>query len=390
FTYNFYYSRVKNNTYSAGYTDLCGSPITDLPNPDNGFWNPTVGIRPENNSNVTLSTGQQKVYLYNFDGGINQSIFTAKLKISNQTGTNRYIAFNLVTSQNSISNAEANPTSGIQRFLLWDNDGDGKYNYGGTIGPNVSDHKSSSINNYNSALEECLSVSVLTTTKHSYFIINGRVERVLTNVGGSTKVNIFQVYASNCTATFTNVSYAIQGFGSGLINSFMGLQEIKHYENNSYNGIQLLDVGSGVLSNFSTSGNQGDGCAVNNAHVVISNDSSFTFYTTIYIHSLLRNGHISFNFNGSSVNRFLLWDNDADGNINFAYQKGDVITLTDNKFYFGNPLVYFTLKIVVDGTSAKLYLDNQVKAEFTSSDTITSMSIGTEECAATFKGNYYT
>jgi len=380
YTYNFYNSKI-STTYASGYTDLLGNAPTE---PSGGGSN----YRPNNNGSLTLASGQQYWYAYNFGGGFNMSIFSAKLRISTSESAtaNKYIAFNLTTTKTNITDAENSPGSGDNRFLLWDTvDSDKLFNFGGTYGG--SSHISSSVNTYDPTSEQCLSVAVFTTQKHSYFILNGKVERVLTNVASSPVPNIFQIFAEGCTATFTNVYYALAG--TDLYNNFAAFPDIYHYENNSYSN-ELLDVGNSKLESFSLPGNQGLGCAVNNAVEIISGDSSFTFYTQIYFGSLRRFGHVSFNFNGSDDNRFLLWAKDGDKDIYYAYETGGKITATSS-FYYGGTLHYFTIRIEVNGTSAKMYLGSEAtpKAEFTSSATITSMSLGVEDCAVTFFGLYY-
>ena len=115
-------------------------------------------------------------------------------------------------------------------------------------------------------------------------------------------------------------------------------------------------------------------------------NGKFLFRTELTIVSSGKNAHVSFAFNGSDRERFLIWDNNSDkifnygGACNGSYQSGSVDTLDATA---GNKKVI--VEILFDGETAYFFADGNLERVFTKAPITSGIVVATEATAAKFE-----
>lgn len=318
-------------------------------------------------TNYNLDNTQQINFASNYDNGFCM-IFTANLMLSNLVTGNRHVSFSL------------NGSHSTYRLLIWDNAGNNTFKFGGGFGAGESDSSSRSWSGSGT-----INIAILATNNKIYWFINEQLVKVIANLGTpintSTRwshITDFNIRSYGCTANFTHINFELAD--TNLYRDYLTRQEVAFYEGRSFSGKTIIDFNkTGAVHSISR------GNAVYNATTIISNDSSFTFESRVLINSIGPNSHISFNFD--SNNRFILWDDDSNGKFYYSYEKGGTITKTSSYFTYSSKNI-FTVKIVVNNQSAKLYIDDSLFVSFTASTTINNLYIGAEGASVSFYGNY--
>ena len=109
------------------------------------------------------------------------------------------------------------------RFIIWDNDSNGIFNYGGACN-----------GNYVSTSQDTLSFStntfkmaVYVTNKNAYLFINDSLKAVIVNVGN---VNYLSVGAQECSVLFTNNRVSKQGINPDIYQGYASLNGVASCE----------------------------------------------------------------------------------------------------------------------------------------------------------------
>ncbi len=140
---------------------------------------------------------------------------------------------------------------------------------------------------------------------------------------------------------------------------------------------------AGKVANWSTTETQNLGAS--SKSIPLTN-GKFLFRTELTIVSSGNNAHVSFAFNGSDKERFLIWDSNSDKIFNYGgacggnYQSGSVDTLDAAA---GNKKV--TVEILFDGETAYFFADGKLERVFTKAPITSGIVIGTEATAAKFE-----
>ena len=140
---------------------------------------------------------------------------------------------------------------------------------------------------------------------------------------------------------------------------------------------------AGKVANWATTETQNLGTS--SKSIPLTN-GKFLFRTELTIVSSGKNAHVSFAFNGSDKERFLIWDSNSDKIFNYGgacggnYQNGSVDTLDAAA---GNKKVI--VEILFDGETAYFFADGKLERVFTKAPITSGIVIGTEATAAKFE-----
>ncbi len=309
---------------------------------------------------------QQVNFESNYDNGY-AMVFVSSIYLSDLTNDNMHVSFSLDGSH------------GDNRLIIWDNNNDGVFNFGGAFG---GSYTSSSGTTWNGT--SMINIVILVSNTKIYWFVNNQLVKIIANlnpaINGSSyngQVTNFNIRAYGCTANFTHANFELAS--SNLYNDYYGRPEVQYYKDVSYSSRTVLDYNKkGAIYSISK------GNAVANAHSIVSNNSKFTYEGKVLINALGQNGHVSFNFD--SNNRVFIWENDKSGKMYYCYTKGGTTTTTANYITFSS-VNMFNVKIAVNGTSVTLSINGNSVLSFTTSATVTALTIGAEGCAASFYGN---
>jgi hypothetical protein len=145
-------------------------------------------------------------------------------------------------------------------------------------------------------------------------------------------------------------------------------------ENYSYY-VQLLEEagitykrvkGVSNYSDFTTAKNQAAGAtAISVIHEGVNLTKNYTMSGTLEITGYNSNPHIIFSFDSTNFqNRFLLWDNDADGTFNLGYAVNgghESNAPTDARYSLENGKLTIDWKIVATDKNAYMYINGELK-----------------------------
>lgn len=140
---------------------------------------------------------------------------------------------------------------------------------------------------------------------------------------------------------------------------------------------------AGKVANWATTETQNLGTS--SKSIPLTN-GKFLFRTELTIVSSGKNAHVSFAFNGSDKERFLIWDNNSDKIFNYGgacdgnYQSGSVDTLDATA---GNKKVI--VEILFDGETAYFFADGKLERVFTKAPITSGIVVATEATAAKFE-----
>lgn len=140
---------------------------------------------------------------------------------------------------------------------------------------------------------------------------------------------------------------------------------------------------AGKVANWSTTETQNLGTS--SKSIPLTN-GKFLFRTELTIVSSGNNAHVSFAFNGSDKERFLIWDSNSDKIFNYGgacdgnYQSGSVDTLDAAA---GNKKV--VVEILFDGETAYFFADGKLERVFTKAPITSGIVVATEATAAKFE-----
>lgn len=140
---------------------------------------------------------------------------------------------------------------------------------------------------------------------------------------------------------------------------------------------------AGKVANWATTETQNLGTSSKSIPLT---DGKFLFRTELTIVSSGKNAHVSFAFNGSDKERFLIWDNNSDKIFNYGgacngnYQSGSVDTLDATA---GNKKV--VVEILFDGETAYFFADGKLERVFTKAPITSGIVVATEATAAKFE-----
>jgi len=124
--------------------------------------------------------------------------------------TNAHISINI--------NGEAN-----NRFLIWDNDSNGVFNYGGAYNGNYVSSSQDTL----TFSTQTFKMSVYVTNKNAYLFINDSLKAVIVNVG---TIQFISLGAQGCSALFTNNRVSKVGINEDIYQGYASLNGVASCE----------------------------------------------------------------------------------------------------------------------------------------------------------------
>ncbi len=265
--------------------------------------------------------------------------------------------------------------SGDTRFLIWDANSDSNFDFGG-----VGDGQTRSGSTNHAVIGVTYHVDIFVCDNHAYMFIDDTLQTIYANIKNVTITSLTlgtescRVYFGAMTLYTSNESDPYSAKASA----------VSGYENNAYSGI--VDVASYMpsspIADWST-----ETTSVFGGSQDISGASGkflLTFNTTITAEDTSKDvaPHLTFNFNNSGGTRFLLWDTSKS---NKFYYCGAA-----NSSYVNSSVNYATMggnisvAILVADKNAYMFINGTLQTVYMNVPTVSSMSLGSELCAASF------
>ena len=231
----------------------------------------------------------------------NEYSVKGKLKIGDN-GNNPHIQFSL------------DETNFQNRFLLWDQDGDGNY---------VSSYAHNQVHMHAAGKAsvragEEVEWEVVTTKKHSYFYVNGELEFIFLNINAKTLL----IGGEKVAAEFYDIE-AVTADDAEAYARVLAREEIAKYEASTETegkAIKYVNTTTG----FKVA--KTNGVASTNQQILVEGNvitHNYSVKGKLVIGENDNNPHIQFSLDGTNFqNRFLLWDNDTNGTYQAAYAFG--------------------------------------------------------------------
>mgnify|MGYP002523576781 CR=1 FL=1 len=289
-------------------------------------------------------------------------VLSGKMTISNPTGGNHYVDFTVV--------------DGANRFLLWDGDNNGSYEFAYTINNNHI-HKgnlpaSEYVNLTNGKVT--FDWSIIHDGKNAYFIIDGKVRLVFANLGdGNGNV---QIWADGCTMKIDDMTCYTSADTEEYAKA---LESISSYANALTGDLKYM-YRVGTDSGLEVSCN-GTNAAVNDGINPFTNGTgnNYVYETTLVIEEVGGNAHYGIEFPDGD-HRFLFWKT-GEGDtfkITWAYDYG----FGDAKYQRPATAGKYKMKVIVKDGNAYWFVDGElmcgIKAQGSLALRIESMKAHTE------------
>ena len=272
------------------------------------------------------------------------------------TGNNPHVQFSL------------DDTNFNNRFLLWDQDGDGVFQASYAF---ASSHVHKAGRATFRAGEE-ITWEVVTTEKHSYFYVNGELEFVFLNLGST----MFVIGGERTQVSVSDI-VTVTASDSEAWAAVLAREEIAKWENAELSaktvGIPGKETTSitGTTTSTNSTTIYSDGIAVTNNYSVSGK---------LKVTEIVSNPHIQFLL--ASGVRFLLWDPKADGTFNGGYQfAGKHINELKNISFAVNEEISWEL--VTTERNSYFFVNGELKMVFTDLNS-TSLSIGGNKTGVSF------
>ncbi len=289
-------------------------------------------------------------------------VLSGKMTIDKPTGGNHYVDFTVV--------------NGANRFLLWDGDNNGSYEFAYTIN-NQHIHRgnlpaSEYVNLTNGKVT--FDWEIIHDGKNAYFIIDGKVRLVFANLGAGE--GTVQIWADGCTMKIDDMKC----YTSADTEEYAKALESVAYYANTLKGDAKFMYRVGTDNGLEVSCN-GTGSVINDGINPFTNGTAdnYVYETTLVIEQVGGNAHYGIEFPDSD-HRFLFWNN-GDGNtfkITWAYDGG----YGDAKYQRPATAGTYKMKVVVKGGNAYWFVDGTlmcaIKAQGALAVRIESMKAHTE------------
>ena len=289
-------------------------------------------------------------------------VLSGKMTISNPTGGNHYVDFTVV--------------DGANRFLLWDGDNNGSYEFAYTINNNHI-HKgnlpaSEYVNLTNGKVT--FDWSIIHDGKNAYFIIDGKVRLVFANLGDGN--GTVQIWADGCTMKIDDMTCYTSADTEEYAKA---LESISSYANALTGDLKYM-YRVGTDSGLEVSCN-GTNAAINDGINPFTNGTgnNYVYETTLVIEEVGGNAHYGIEFPDGD-HRFLFWKT-GEGDtfkITWAYDGG----YNDAKYQRPATAGKYKMKVVVKDGNAYWFVDGELmcglKAQGSLALRIESMKAHTE------------
>lgn len=289
-------------------------------------------------------------------------VLSGKMTIDKPTGGNHYVDFTVV--------------DGANRFLLWDGDNNGSYEFAYTI-------NNSHVHRGNLPASEYVNLTngkvtfdwtIIHDGKNAYFIIDGKVRLVFANLGNGK--GTVQIWADGCTMKIDDMKCYTS---ADTVEYAKALESISSYAN-ALTGNAKFMYRVGTDSGLEVSCN-GTNAAVNDGINPFTNGTgnNYVYETTLVVEQVGGNAHYGIEFPDAD-NRFLFWNTGA-GNtfkITWAYDGG----YDDAKYQRPTTAASYKMKVVVKDGNAYWFVDGElmcaIKAQGGLAVRIESMKAHTE------------
>ena len=289
-------------------------------------------------------------------------VLSGKMTIDKPTGGNHYVDFTVV--------------DGANRFLLWDGDNNGSYEFAYTIN-NQHIHRgnlpaSEYVNLTNGKVT--FDWKIIHDGKNAYFIIDGKVRLVFANLGNGK--GTVQIWADGCTMKIDDMKCYTS---ADTVEYAKALESISSYAN-ALTGNAKFMYRVGTDSGLEVSCN-GTNAAVNDGINPFTNGTgnNYVYETTLVVEQVGGNAHYGIEFPDAD-HRFLFWNTGA-GNtfkITWAYDGG----YDDAKYQRPTTAASYKMKVVVKDGNAYWFVDGElmcaIKAQGGLAVRIESMKAHTE------------
>ena len=289
-------------------------------------------------------------------------VLSGKMTIDKPTGGNHYVDFTVV--------------DGANRFLLWDGDNNGSYEFAYTI-------NNSHVHRGNLPASEYVNLTngkvtfdwtIIHDGKNAYFIIDGKVRLVFANLGNGK--GTVQIWADGCTMKIDDMKCYTS---ADTVEYAKALESISSYAN-ALTGNAKFMYRVGTDSGLEVSCN-GTNAAVNDGINPFTNGTgnNYVYETTLVVEQVGGNAHYGIEFPDAD-HRFLFWNTGA-GNtfkITWAYDGG----YDDAKYQRPTTAGSYNMKVVVKDGNAYWFVDGElmcaIKAQGALALRIESMKAHTE------------
>ena len=289
-------------------------------------------------------------------------VLSGKMTIDKPTGGNHYVDFTVV--------------DGANRFLLWDGDNNGSYEFAYTIN-NQHIHRgnlpaSEYVNLTNGKVT--FDWKIIHDGKNAYFIIDGKVRLVFANLGDGK--GTVQIWADGCTMKIDDMKCYTS---ADTVEYAKALESISSYANALTGNVKFM-YRVGTDSGLEVSCN-GTNAAVNDGINPFTNGTgnNYVYETTLVVEQVGGNAHYGIEFPDAD-HRFLFWNTGA-GNtfkITWAYDGG----YDDAKYQRPTTAASYKMKVVVKDGNAYWFVDGElmcaIKAQGALAVRIESMKAHTE------------
>ena len=289
-------------------------------------------------------------------------VLSGKMTIDKPTGGNHYVDFTVV--------------DGANRFLLWDGDNNGSYEFAYTI-------NNSHVHRGNLPASEYVNLTngkvtfdwtIIHDGKNAYFIIDGKVRLVFANLGNGK--GTVQIWADGCTMKIDDMKCYTS---ADTVEYAKAIESISSYAN-ALTGNAKFMYRVGTDSGLEVSCN-GTNAAVNDGINPFTNGTgnNYVYETTLVVEQVGGNAHYGIEFPDAD-HRFLFWNTGA-GNtfkITWAYDDG----YGDAKYQRPTTAASYKMKVVVKDGNAYWFVDGElmcaIKAQGALALRIESMKAHTE------------
>ena len=267
-------------------------------------------------------------------------VLSGKMTIDKPTGGNHYVDFTVV--------------DGANRFLLWDGDNNGSYEFAYTI-------NNSHVHRGNLPASEYVNLTngkvtfdwtIIHDGKNAYFIIDGKVRLVFANLGNGK--GTVQIWADGCTMKIDDMKCYTS---ADTVEYAKALESISSYANALTGDLKYM-YRVGTDSGLEVSCN-GTNAAVNDGINPFTNGTgnNYVYETTLVVEQVGGNAHYGIEFPDAD-HRFLFWNTGA-GNtfkITWAYDGG----YDDAKYQRPTTAASYKMKVVVKDGNAYWFVDGEL------------------------------